>query len=304
MDQFTKFTQGISQNLSPFAEKVGANFTQFRQLASEKLGATIVITELPRDYIELENRFEGIRNIHLELIKYAKIFSHSDNSMDLKHIQTQLRDLTTNIGDKINTMAGTSRAMSPPSSGNDSITTSAEPQTPYHAVSQLCIGNSEKIGLEEPLGAGLYKFGAAFDKIGDSRLRMNNDIRLNVVAALQSELSSKISIAQKLRKDVQGARLALDASKSSLKSATPAKENALRIEVEKSEDVFVTVVEDAMKQMRSVLESPDVIQSVSALASAQLEYYKEAQNILSSLIPELDEIRLTQDALYNHEADS
>ncbi|OLY83133.1 Protein GVP36 [Smittium mucronatum] len=270
-------------------------------MASEKLGTTAPITELPRDYVELETRFEGVRNIHLELVKYAKTFSQSEGSMDLKHIQSQLRDLTSNIGDKISTIASSSTSENSPTPRSNSLTGApAEPQTPYHEISRLAIDNSEKIGLEEPLGAGLYKFGSAFDKIGDSRVKMNADVRLNVVAVLQSDLISKISVAQRTRKEVQSARLTLDAAKTSLRGSSAARENALRIDVEKAEDAFVTIVEEAMNEMRSVLESPDVIQAVTALASAQLEYYKDAQSILSTLIPELEEIRLTQDALTQH----
>ncbi|PVU91944.1 hypothetical protein BB559_003927 [Furculomyces boomerangus] len=301
MDQFTKLTQGISQNFSPFAEKMGANFTQLKQLASEKLGATNPITELPREYVELESRFEGVRIFHAEMVKISKTFTQSEGDTELKQLKTQFIGITNTLGDRFNSLTGSTKAAHhPQASSQSSIGVETEPQTIQHAISSVCIENSEKIGLEEPLGASLYKFGTASDKIGDSRIRMNNAIREDVVAVLQSETLQLIAVAQQSRKDVQGSRLALDALKSAHKTAVPAKESAIRAEVEKAEDIFVTTVEDAMKHMRQVLESPVIIQAICSFASAQLEFYKESEKILTELIPDLDEIKLTQDALYGH----
>ncbi|PVU94990.1 hypothetical protein BB561_002129 [Smittium simulii] len=294
MDQFTNFTRKFSENLTPFAEKVGSNFTQFRQMASEKIGTSAPLTDLPRDYLETQKRFDSVRKIHAELLRLSKKYALDDGTVDLAKIQTQFIDLSHTIGDKISSMGSTSSKTQPQPDQQPA----EKHQTIQHQLSHACIDNAEASGLEEPLGASLYKFGSVYDKIGDLRLKMNNDIMQNVVGILQSDITSNMNLAQNSRKDVQGARLALDSLKSSLKNVSSSKQAAITLEVEKAEEIFVTAIEDSLKLMNMVLGSPVVIESIRNFAAAQLEFFKDSEVILGTLVSELDEIKLTQDALY------
>lgn len=45
---------------------------------------------------------------------------------------------------------------------------------------------------------------------------------------------------------------------------------------------------------------PEPFRNLADLVAAQLQYFKEAQELLSDLAPELDEIQVTQESLYRN----
>ncbi|PVV02246.1 hypothetical protein BB560_003301 [Smittium megazygosporum] len=296
MDQFTNFTRKVSANLTPFAEKVGTNFSQLRQIATEKMSNSAIITELPREYVETENRFEPVKHIHADLVRLARKYALDEGNVDFNKLQNQFIEITSSIGEKITNLA----SQNPQQQNTQNQTQNAYKPlnvTIQHQLASACISNSEIVG------ASLYKFGSTYEKIGDFRVKMNHDILENCINLLQGEFTSNIELAQKSRKDVQGARLALDALKSSLKGASSSKQAATAIEIEKAEEVFIIAVQDSMKHMKFVLGSPIIIESLRNFAAAQLEYFKESQSLLETLVTELEEIKLTQDALYYSEVD-
>lgn len=69
-------------------------------------------------------------------------------------------------------------------------------------------------------------------------------------------LNSSLNAAIKSRQQVKQARIALDACRATLKSATggPKQEQA-RLDVEAAEEKLVTVTEEAINLMRAVLEN-------------------------------------------------
>lgn len=54
-------------------------------------------------------------------------------------------------------------------------------------------------------------------------------------------MNSHINFAMKARRQVQNARLSLDAAKHSAKTARPERQDAARVEVEQAEDAFVGI---------------------------------------------------------------
>ncbi len=102
---------------------------------------------------------------------------------------------------------------------------------------------------------------------------------------------------QKSRKNVHSIRLMYDAARARLKSARPEKVESLRTEMEASEDEFVGAVEDAMSKMKSVVENPMALKLLTAFVNAQLAYHKECYETLLNLSPEMEELKVTQDAL-------
>ncbi|KAJ1934562.1 BAR domain-containing protein [Linderina macrospora] len=292
MESFTKFTQSVSTNWTPFADKVSKGFTQYKQLATEKLATNAEVTSLPNDYVNLEQRYEAVRHSAITLVKLAKTYTAAPTHYDVQTLQNQLANLTVKMGAK-----------------NDAESVAAaaakkEEQTPnthQHAMARTALEVSEKVGLEEPLGAALFKFGSIEEKVGDGKLEQDKRIQDKFVAPMMATIESSIALAQNARKEVQAARLTLDAAKSTFKNAAPSKADAARRDVESAEDRFVTIVEEAMNLMRAVVESPEPLRYLSELVSAQLEFHKAAASLLSDLAPEIDEIQVTQEALYRHE---
>ena len=65
-----------------------------------------------------------------------------------------------------------------------------------------------------------------------------------------------------------------------MRTATPARAEELRREMEQAEDEFVVRVEEAMTKMRAVLENPEPLKCLADLVAAQLAYFKEAHLVI------------------------
>ncbi|KAJ2848326.1 BAR domain-containing protein [Coemansia brasiliensis] len=292
MDSFSKFTQNVSTNWTPFANKVSKGFTQYKQLASETLGSHAEKTELPQDYVALEKRYESVRQHTQVLLRLTKTYaSPAAQLVDMQALQTQFSTLTSRISGK----------QRDASDREPAAQSEKQPMSPQHEISRASLDAAEKIGLEEPLGAALFKFGSIEEKVGAEKIKQDQCIQRGFVEPTSQMLESGIALAQNARKQVQAARLTLDANKAAFKNARPDKAQEARGEVERAEDHFVTVIEEAMNLMRSVVESPQHLKCLSELVNAQLNYHKEAAALLADLAPEIEEIQVTQEALYHHD---
>ncbi|KAJ2537739.1 BAR domain-containing protein [Coemansia sp. RSA 1933] len=292
MDSFSKFTQNVSSNWTPFADKVGKSFTQYKQLATEKLGNGGEVTELPSDYVALEKRYEAVRQSALILVRHSSAYTAPPSQFDVQALQSQFSTLTSKISGKQDAEAVASAQREE----EERVARS----THEHVLARSSLEVAEKIGLEEPLGAALFKFGSIEEKVGDEKLKQNKAIHSGFIDPTTGNIESGIALAQNARKQVGTARLTLDAAKTAFKNARPDRADIARRDVEAAEDHFVTVVEEAMKLMRAVTESPDHLRYLSELVKAQLAFHKEAAALLGDLAPEIDEIQVTQEALYRH----
>ncbi|KAJ1644543.1 BAR domain-containing protein [Coemansia erecta] len=297
MDSFSKFTQNVSTSWSPFAAKVGRSLTQYKQLASEKLTTTAEVTELPSDYLELEQRFEAVRQTHQTLARLAKAYVAPPTTFDMQALQQQFTTLTTKIGGG----KQTEEQMRAVKEAEEAAAAREASNTYQHAIARASLDVSEKVGLEEPLGAALFKFGSIEEKVGNEKIKQDKLVGTKFVQPLVDTLEGSIAMAQNARKQVGAARLSLDAAKGAFKNAHGDKVDGARREVEGAEDHFVTVVEEAMKLMRAVVESPENLRHLVAFVNAQLAFHRESSALLADLAPELEEILVTQEALYRHE---
>ncbi|KAJ2080345.1 BAR domain-containing protein [Coemansia sp. RSA 988] len=285
MSSFSKFTQNVSTSWSPFAEKMGKSFTQYKQMASESLGSTGEVTELPTDYIALERRYEAVRQSAISLVKVSKAYTAPPTQFDMQALQSQFSTLTSKLGSKQGAEPEEAKV----------------PATCQHEIARASLDISEKVGLEEPLGAALFKFGSIEERVGSEKLKQDQAIESKFIKPMSATLESSIALAQNARKQVQAARLTLDAAKTTFKNARPDKADAARRDVETAEDQFVTIVEEAMNLMRAVVESPEPLRCLSEFVTAQLAFHKEAAALLGDLAPEIEEIQVTQEALYRHD---
>ncbi|KAI7833952.1 hypothetical protein BX661DRAFT_177869 [Kickxella alabastrina] len=291
MDSFTKFTQNVSTNWTPFASKVGRSLTQYKQLATEKLQSNVETTALPSDYLQLERQFEATRQHTQKLLRLANHFITPPASQyDMQAIQQTVSSLTA----KINTAA---TAGNYGGAARGSVVADEKvPGTVEHGFSREALEYSEKIGLENPLGAALLSSGRL-----RKRLKMDSSVQRGFVGPLDDMLRGGIQMAQTGRKEVLAARLTLDAAKKEYRSVAAVGADAQRAAVEKAEDHFVTVIEEAMRLMKAVVESPEHLVLLSGFVQSQLAYHREAAELLADLAPEIEEIKVTQEAIYRHQ---
>ncbi|KAJ1920487.1 BAR domain-containing protein [Mycoemilia scoparia] len=274
MDFFNKISSEVRTKFPEYTDKASKTFTLYKQ--AKRFGANAHITELPQDYLVLEQRFLALQKTHRQLVRLTKGFVSSANGLNMEQIQTQAISYTKQAGQQINRFIGTNAGSDPNSQNANAAQEDNKPKTYYHAVSRECLESSEKVDLEQPLGAGMFKFGCLEEKVGNAEL------------------------VQDLRKQVYDARIMLDAAKTSHKNAKPERQAALAQDVEKAEDHYVTIVEKTMTQMRELLESPELLRSLSSLVAAQIQFHQKALEHLQDLAPELDEIQATQEALYKN----
>ncbi|KAJ2778908.1 BAR domain-containing protein [Coemansia interrupta] len=289
MDSFTKFTQSVSSNWTPFADKVGRSLTQYKQLASEKLTSTATITPLPADYLALERRFLAIHQTHQTLSRLTqKTYLPPYTPYDMQRLGQQITTLTTKIS-----QPSTSAIQAEEASKKE-----AQEATTYeHLLGRAALDVSEDVGLEEPLGAGLFKFASIEEKVGDARVVLGRAVDRGFVQPLEDMGKGGVALAMAARKQVAAARLELDAAKSTMVSATKHVDEA-RQQVEQAEDRFVTAIEEATRLMEALVASPETLRHLAELVSAQLAFHRECAALLGDLAPELDEILTTQEALY------
>ncbi|RUO96477.1 Bin/amphiphysin/Rvs domain for vesicular trafficking-domain-containing protein [Jimgerdemannia flammicorona] len=252
MDQIAN----ISSRLNPFAQRLGKGFGQVRQYAQEKLGTAEDVTELPQEYKDLEKRVDALRTVHQNLLRVTRTFSTQTYDYPAQ-LQESLIDTARSVGDRLQSLA-----LTPADREAEAAALAAQqgaqpqlPKTLSHALSRAAAQSAEQLGIEEPLGAALFKYAAVQEKIGDSRLRMDNEINTKFVLPFQTTLKTNIEFAMKARRNVQSARLTLDASKAKYRAARPERSEAARLEVEQAEDQFVAAVEEATTLMKSVLET-------------------------------------------------
>lgn len=113
------------------------------------------------------------------------------------------------------------------------------------------------------MAAALERYALASEKVGEARLAQDAQIQQRFLAGWSTTLNTNLMFATRARRSVESARLGLDATK-----AKGGKRGAMvgmsgevedlpesdehRVEVEKKEDEFVGVTEEAVGVMKNV----------------------------------------------------
>ncbi|KAI9230009.1 MAG: hypothetical protein DHS80DRAFT_12928 [Piptocephalis tieghemiana] len=284
-EQFSSF----GSKLMPFAEKLNKNFSQTMQWGQEQLGKAEDVTEMPQEYLDLEKRVDAIRSLHQTLGRIGRSWEEPNY------------DMSRDASETFTSMARNIQVFAQGVEGG--ATDYQEPDRPRNieqALSTACHTGAEKVSVEEPLGAALFKYANVMDKIGDADVAFCSEATQKVIKPINTTLTTTIDRAVRARKQVQSARLSLDASRARFKAAREDKKGAIRPEVEQAEDQFVALVEEAMTLMKAVMEDPEPLRNLADLVAAQLAFHEQAHNLLRDLAPEIDEIQVTQEALYRN----
>lgn len=290
LQQLQGSVSGLGAQFSPFAKRT-------QQLISETLGNSEDKTQLPEEYLELERRVDALKAVHQKLLSVTS--QYDNESYDYPpNLRESFVDLSKTIQHKVTTLSHAQSASEAQqillsSSGEDK-----EHKTLNHALARAAAQGSATLGSTEPLSAGLEKFALAEAKIGDARLAQDALISSRFNSAFSATLSTGLQIAQKARKNVHKARLTLDAAKSTARSAKPERQVAARVEVEQAEDDFVAATEEAVSVMKNILDTPEPLRNLSDFVAAQLSYHKASVEVLSSLLPEIDELQSEQESKY------
>jgi hypothetical protein len=190
--------------------------------------------------------------------------------------------------------------------------TKAAPKTFNHALGRAALKSAHLLESSDPLATALEKYALASEQVGEARLQQDTQIVQRFNAAFNTTLNTNITFAQKARKNVENARLTLDAAKSKAKNGGlgfppigvagrkehPGDEHMTeeqRVEIETAEDEFIGCTEEAVGVMKNVLDTPEPLRNLADLVQAQLEFHKKAFEIYSELAPLIDSLQVEQE---------
>ncbi|KAJ3313944.1 hypothetical protein HDV04_001250 [Boothiomyces sp. JEL0838] len=301
-EQFSAATSALSSafssfttSLKPLGDNVGKQWVQVSQFAKEKIGGTADVTELPAEYRQLEERVDRVKLVNELLLKVGKNYS-TPNYDYVPPLNDKLSDfasvVTANATSLTQKLSGSTENVS------SAPTHQETPPSLSHAFAKSAFQSAELIGADEPLGAALKKFAATEERMGNARLQQDQDAVRRFCVPLVNDLDTVIGDALKSRRNVLSCRLTYDSCRARLKSAAPPKQEQVRAEMVAAEDEFVAAVDEAMGKMKLVVENGKVLRNLADLVAIQLQYHKACFEALSDLSPELDELVVTNEALY------
>ncbi|KAJ7708920.1 hypothetical protein B0H17DRAFT_1324996 [Mycena rosella] len=265
------------------------------QATKERLGRVgqDEITELPQEYKDLEARVDALRQAHLTLLKITKVYESEAYDYP-SHIQESLAELSTSLSLGIAGLNLGGKAPAPPPAAP-----APQHKTLPHALGRSATSAAAVLQASSPQGGGADGLAAALsvyaqgmEKVAAARVDQDASIRLNYLHPWQQTLTTSIAVALKARQAVRTSRLELDGAKQTLKSASPAKQEHARLEVENAEDDLVQKTEVAIALMEKVLKNPEPIRHLNELAKAQLIYFAVSAETLSNTQAELEELSL------------
>lgn len=200
---------------------------------------------------------DALRSVYVNLLKVSRIYGNPSYDYPVQ-FQESLAGISSTFTSQFQNLAlsPADRAHADASQQKQQQNNEKQhPRTLSHALSRVAAQGSQAVGLEDPLGTALFKVATVAEKVGDTRLKMDQTIVSKFNQPMQTTLNTAIEQALKARRNVQSARLALDACKARYRSARPERSDAARLEVEQAEDQFVAAVEEATRLMKAALEN-------------------------------------------------
>jgi len=297
----------IGQSAKGFAK--GLNSTV--QATKERLGqvAPNEITELPQEYKDLEARVDALRNAHLALLKITRVYETETYDYP-SAIQESISEMSTSIGYGITNFAATNlKGTSLPAPAPVTAPAAQHKTLPNalgRAATQAATGLHEGIGATDcggKLGKALGLYAGTWEKIAAARIDHDEHVKHGFLAPWQTTLSTSIAVAMKARQAVRVSRLELDAAKQGQKTASPARQEQARLEVENAEDDLVQKTEVAITLMKTVLDNPEPIKNLNELTKAQLLYFSAAAEALSASQGEIEDLSIAAEGEYRKSRD-
>jgi len=197
------------------------------------------------------------------------------------NIRESFNDLGRTVSEKVsllsnaNSPAEAAAAMTAPPAAKP------QPKTLSHALARASLNSSHTLTQQSPVGGGssgagedplataLEKYAVASEKVGEARLAQDAAIQARFLAGWSTTLNTNLQFATRARKQVENARLSLDAAKARAKNGAGGfggmgqkrdggvmdeehlSEEA-RAEIEAKEDEFVAQTEEAVGVMKNV----------------------------------------------------
>jgi len=303
MDKIQSSFKSIGATVSPFAART-------QQFVKEQLGQADEKTELPADYRELEKRVDALAKVHTRLLSVTS--QYANEAYDYPpNLRESITDLSRNISEKVQLLS----AASTPAEAQSALTAPShnppQPKTFPHAISRAAVASARLLPADDPLSRALDRYGSTMEVVGNFRLEQDKLIQSEFNAEYNTTLNNAFKFAEKSRREVENARLLLDAAKARQRNRehgggqgpasffTPKKDPAaeavadegLRVEIEHLEDDFVNATEKAVGIMKNVLDTPEPLRSLLLLIKRQQEFHQSAATELGEVYSSIEQLQ-------------
>lgn len=265
MDKIQGFGKTISASFTPFANRT-------QQYVKESLGQADEKTQLPPDYIELERRVDALRQAHVKLLAITSQY-YKEGYDYPANLTESVGDLGRTIGEKVTLLSSAKSASAAQAAFTAPSQMKQQPKTFSHALARASLSSSQMLQEHPPvhgddtLSNALEKFALASEKVGEARLAQDAQIQSKFLTGWNTTLNTNLNFAQRARKNVENARLNLDAVKARVhgggwsmpgkkREGTAFNEANLseeqREQIGHAEDEFVRQIEEALSVMKNV----------------------------------------------------
>jgi len=311
MDRFQAFGKNFSAAVLPAMART-------QQLVKEQFGNADDKTKLPDDYVALEKRIDALKAVHQKMLQVTAQYSNEAYDYP-SNIRESFNDLGRTVSEKVSLLSSASSASEAAAAVTAPPSAKPQPKTFNHAIARASLASSQTLKNPEdgvviasdPFAQALEKYAIAQEKVGEARLEQDAAIQSRFLAGWSATLNTQIQFATKARKNVENARLTLDATRARLTKKGgffPGQggnnqpdehlSEEAQAEIEAKEDEFVAQTEEATGVMKNVLDTPEPLRNLAELIAAQLEFHKKAYEILSELAPTVDELQVEQESGY------
>lgn len=310
-----KTYQELSKSIQPFTNKTSEllsnQLQQIQQFANQD--DNIEVSELPKDYLELEANCDLLLNLYTDLIQFTND-TYGKVSYDYPPGNNSLVKLKDNVlSGKFNQLKNVSSPQElenillgkekdtqndQPSQPEDeaNIQVVNIPKTLYGQLSKICEKHSTELKKGEdqsPLEFALLKISSNYLEIAASRLDMDkkimNDLNLQLVHVLNEEFIK----VNELRKNVYSIRSDFDIIRSKISSENQQEEE--NDELIKKEDELVSATEVAVIEMKKLLKPSKSMNLLKVFLEAQKEWFDLSSKKLSDLLTDLNKIDVNDD---------
>ncbi len=188
------------------------------------------------------------------------------------NIKETFQDLGRTVSEKVTLLSSATSPSEAQAALTAPPTAKPQPKTFAHAMARASLASSQVMHQQhtgagdDPLATALEKYALSMERVGEARLAQDTQIQTRFLAGWVTTLNTNLNFAARARKNVEKARLTLDALKARVKGTTwklpgstsPRTESHPEIsqeaqeEIEKAEDEFVTQTEEAVSVMKNV----------------------------------------------------
>lgn len=311
-EQLTKTTgktyQEISKSIQPLTHKttelIGNQLNQIQQFANQQ-NANVEVSELPKDYLELEANCDLLLKLYTNLIQFTND-TFDKPSYDYPPANGSLSKLRENVfNNRFNQLKNVSSPQELENLllGKSTPNTNAEvgteeedkdtvnvqvinvPKTLYGQLSKICGDYQNELkDQENPLNFTLLQISETYLEIANGRLTMDKKIMDELNVKLVTILDKEFIKVNELRKKVYSTRLEFDLIRSKV---TEDEENE---ELIKKEDELVSATESAVIEMKTLIKPSKSVNLLKVFVAAQKEWFEASAKQLSTLLTNLEKL--------------